>query len=299
MSKTAWIFGDSFQDSSFPKGQTESWVDIVFSEKGYEVKNYARAGISTEAIVTMCRDCIDEIQSDDFVLVCLSSGPRFMSPPGFGAIRHREYENFTRYIDTNLNHPDIWSNFTDNGKDTRVLDYADKYSSPLGDKLKHSTWTNNISLILRDKGVDFNIVHGHFEPIKVESEYVTNYMEDYDLRIFSPEVTKYYDLTDAIKFPTGHCLINDFYHIQTQYILDTHGDTAMNKLKKFHSMLSRNKTKVIKRGRYREGVKKYLLDNITAHFGEECSMFYDSWHLNPTGQRIYASYAKDYNWNIK
>ena len=37
MSK-CWIFGDSFQDSNFPRGQKESWCDILFSKKGYEVK---------------------------------------------------------------------------------------------------------------------------------------------------------------------------------------------------------------------------------------------------------------------
>ena len=297
MSKTAWIFGDSFQDSSFPKGQTESWVDIVFSEKGYEVKNYAQAGISTEAIVTMCRDCIDEIQPGDFVLVCLSSGPRFMSPTEGGDCEtHLSGMKFTRYIDTDLNHPDVWTDFAENDRDQRILDYADRFNSPLGDKLKHSTWNNYISLVLRDTGVNFKILHGHFEPVEVKSEYVTEYMQDHLRRTFIPEVANYYDLTNAMKLPAGHCLINDFFHVQMKYLVDIHGDDVKTVIKNLNVRLER-KLKSLP-GHYSEVVQKYFIEPIEYKFGKESCIFFDSWHLNPTGQRVYAGYAKDYEWGI-
>ena len=71
MSKKCWVFGDSFQASEFPAGQESSWVDILFSKKGYEVINYASAGLSTEAIILLCIDYLDDIHTDDYVLVCL------------------------------------------------------------------------------------------------------------------------------------------------------------------------------------------------------------------------------------
>jgi hypothetical protein len=290
MSKKCWVFGDSFQDSTFPRGQKQSWVDIVFSEKGYEVKNYATAGISTEAIVTMCRDCIDEIQPDDFVLVCLSTGPRFMSPTKRG----NKGKKFTRYIDTDLNHPSVWADYEENNRDQRILDYADRFNSPLGDRLKHSTWNNYISLVLRDTGANFKILHGHFEPIEVKSDYVTEYMHDYSLRTFIPEVTNYYDLTDAMKLPTGHCLINDFFHVQIKYLMDTYGDDAETALKNINVRLKLK----LKAGDYRDSIRKYFLSPIENKFGKESCIFFDSWHLNPTGQRIYAGYAKDYEWRL-
>ena len=106
MTKTAWIFGDSFQDSSFPPGQKQSWADIVFSEKGYKVKNYAQAGMSTEAITLMCIDCMNELKPGDYVLVCLSDCRRFMYIPGQGSIESND--NFTRYIDSDKKHLDIY-----------------------------------------------------------------------------------------------------------------------------------------------------------------------------------------------
>ena len=97
MSK-CWIFGDSFQDSNFPRGQKESWCDILFSKKGYEVKNFSKAGLSTESIILSCIDMIPKFKSNDLVLVFLSAEKRFMRVEGSGDI-HCE-SGFKKYIDT-------------------------------------------------------------------------------------------------------------------------------------------------------------------------------------------------------
>ena len=294
MTKTAWIFGDSFQDRTFPKGQEKSWTDIVFSEKGYEVKNYARAGVSTEAITLMCVDCINEIKPDDYVLVCLSAGRRFMYIPGQGTINRND--NFTRYIDNDKKHLDIYSEWVSNNKDNNILKYSDRFHSSLSDKLKHSICNNYISLLLRNKGVSFNIIHGHFEPVDVKESHVKNLMPELTDRIFSEEVRSYYDMTDAIEFPSGYCLINDFFNVQIQYILDTHGADNIDFLEKLCKKLAFKSTKNI--GRFSDTVQEYFIGPIELKFGKESCIFFDAWHLNPTGQEVYASYAKDYDWEI-
>lgn len=298
MSKTAWIFGDSFQASNYPDGTTESWCDILFQFKGYDVLNYAVAGSSTESIVIRCIDCLDKISKDDFVLVCLSAGPRFMAPQGSGNTSDKD---FNKYIDLDpgKHHPSIWHDFEET-KNTAILDFADRYNTRLGDRLKHSVYNNYISLMLRQIGCKFKIVHGHFEPLKVKSDYVSNYVYDADHRTMGPNVSNYYDLQNAMEFPSGFCLIHDFFDVQVEHLVKTFDKEAVeefynNSYKKLTGYMDSN-SKLKKPKNYANSVMKYFINPIKKRFGKENSIFLDAWHLDTNGHKIYASYVKDYNW---
>ena len=208
MSKNVWIFGDSFQDSNFPDGQTKSWCDILFESKGYEVRNNSQAGISTESIVLSCIDMMPEFEKGDLILVFLSSIKRFMYVRGSGDITCTH--EFKRYIDTKREHTDLWKIFETNNYDSRILDWADKFNTPITDLLKHSIYNNYISMLLSSKGLNFKIIHGHYEPNTVQSLYVQKYMNNYAQRVWKPEVAAYYDLNNNVQFKSGKCLINDF-----------------------------------------------------------------------------------------
>ena len=290
MSKKCWVFGDSFQASSFPPGQESSWVDILFAKKGYEVINHARAGLSTEAIILLCIDCLDDIHIDDYVLVCLSAHNRYMAPYGTGDIHDTQ---FTRYADTNLNHPCVWKDF-EKSKDTNILNIADTYNTSLGGKLKASIWNNYITMLLKEKGVKFKIIHGHYEPLPYDIDSYIEFMPDAVLRINSPNVTKYYDLSHAMKFDSGLCLINDFFNTQLQHLIIKFNDkdTIMAICNEVNMIIESKKTM------YHEGIQIFFINRIIKDYGIENSMFFDSWHLSPRGQEIYAEYAEKYDWGV-
>tara|TARA_Y100000022_G_scaffold1653_1_gene1383 strand:+ start:152 stop:1036 length:885 start_codon:yes stop_codon:yes gene_type:complete len=292
MSK-CWIFGDSFQDSNFPKGQKESWCDILFSKKGYEVKNFSNAGLSTEAIVLSCIDMISEFKSDDLVLVFLSSEKRFMRVEGTGDVRCKS--GFKKYIDTKRDHADIWKMFSKNKRDQTIIDYADKLSSPLTDKLKHSVWNNYIGMLLKNKkNVNFKIIHGHYEPAEVKSNHVKEYMHYWELRTFLPNVTAYFDMEHALKLKAGYCLINDFFHCQIEHLHKTVGeDFFIEHEKLIKKVLIEHEGR---KSKYADVIQSQYLKPLRRLYGENNVIFHDSWHLNKHGQVIYADYAKDYEW---
>lgn len=292
MYKCCWIFGDSFQDSNFPRGQKESWCDIIFSKKGYKVKNFSKAGLSTESIILSCIDMIPKFKSNDLVLIFLSSEKRFMRVEGTGDINCRS--NFQKYIDTERDHTDIWELYAKNNRDKTIIDYADKLSSPLTDKLKHSVWNNYIGMLLESKNVNFKIIHGHYEPVKVKSKYVNDYMYYSELRTFKSSVTNYFDMKHALKFKAGYCLINDFFHCQVEHLHKTVGTDMFIEIKK----ISKNVAKKInkRKSSYADLIQSDFLEPLRKLYGEDNIIFHDSWHLNKHGQVIYADYAKDYEW---
>tara|TARA_B100000073_G_scaffold347036_1_gene360096 strand:- start:3089 stop:3985 length:897 start_codon:yes stop_codon:yes gene_type:complete len=296
MSK-CWIFGDSFQDSNFPRGQKESWCDILFSKKGYEVKNFSKAGLSTESIILSCIDMIPKFKSNDLVLVFLSAEKRFMRVEGSGDI-HCE-SGFKKYIDTPRRHTDIWELYAKNNRDQTIIDYADKLSSPLTDKLKHSVWNNYIGILLRNKkNVNFKIIHGHYEPVEVKSNYVKEYMHYWELRTFLPNVTAYFDMRSALKLKAGYCLINDFFHCQIEHLSKTVGEDFFIELEKIcnHCSEARNSKSKRLKSSYADIMQSEFLKPLRKLYGKENVIFYDTWHLNKHGQVIYADYAKDYEW---
>lgn len=290
MSKTCWVFGDSFQSSVFPTGQKRSWVDILFANKGYEVINHASAGLSTEAIILLCIDCLDNIHTDDYVLVCLSAHNRYMAPYGTGNILDTQ---FTRYIDTNLNHECVWKDW-DKNKDTNILKIADTYNTSLGGKLKDSIWNNYITMLLKEKGVKFKIIHGHYEPLHYDVDSYVEFMADVAYRINSPNVTKYYDLSCAMKFDSGLCLINDFFNVQLQHLITKFNDEdSIIAICNEMNMINQKR-----KFKYKENMQNFFINRIIKDYGIENSMFFDSWHLNPRGQEIYAEYAEKYDWDV-
>ena len=275
MKSKVWVFGDSFQTSNYPPACKKSWVDILFENKGYEVINTALSGRSTEDIILTCIDRLPEIQTNDHVLVFLSSEMRFMVPDGIGNIVDKT--PFTRYIDTDRRHKDIWREAKMNN-DMRVLDIADKFNTPLGSKLKMSVWNNYAHMLLSSKNLKYKVIHGHYELRTVKSNYVKTYMKDYEYRCFKPEVTAYYTMTNTVDFASGSCLINDFFHCQIEYIIDKFGEKKLNHMKN------------ISDENFLQAVKKI--------YGEEHCLFHDTWHLNETGHKIYADYAKNYDWGL-
>lgn len=293
MTRTAWVFGDSFQTSNYPPECKQSWVDILFNRRGYTVKNFARAGVSTEDIVLTCIDSLPDIQPNDYVLVCLSAERRFMAPEGSGNIM--DPTEFTKYINTKRIHKDIWQEWKQD-KDTRIFDIADRFNTPLGDKLKISVFNNYICMLLDDKKVNYRIIHGHSEPIDVKSSHVINYMEDYEFRCWKPEVTAYYNLKNTLDFAAGKCLINDFFHCQIEHILNTFGQDQLSTIEQFSKKFRKsNQTRKL---RYAENAKENFIDLIAKHYGHKHSMFYDAWHLNESGHEIYARFAENYNWGF-
>tara|TARA_Y100000022_G_scaffold30341_1_gene23674 strand:- start:578 stop:1465 length:888 start_codon:yes stop_codon:yes gene_type:complete len=293
MSK-CWIFGDSFQSSNYPFGQKESWCDIVFAKKGYEVKNFSRAGLSTESIILSCIDMISEFKSDDLVLVFLSSEKRFMRIEGTGDLNCKS--DFERYIDTERDHTDIWELLKNNNRDPAIIDYADKLSSPLTDKLKHSVWNNYIGMLLKSKNVNFKIIHGHYEPVEVKSKYVKDLMHYWEVRTFHPNIAAYFDMEHAMKFTAGHCLINDFFHCQVLHLYNIAGKQCFVELEKLLNKATKeNKSKKVKWS-YADIMMFSYIKPLRKLYGEDNIIFHDTWHLSENGQKIYADYAKVYDW---
>lgn len=300
MSNKVWIFGDSFQDSNYPKGQNKSWCDILFESKGYEVKNFSVAGVSTESIVLLCLDYLDEISVDDFVLVNLSSGLRFMAPSGNGSVRDTIFDRY-KESDIGSHHPNVWEHIydskTETGKKLLLTTFAQEFHTGTGDKLKHSVWNNYISIMLERKGCKFKIVYGHYEPKQCKSQISNTYMYDVINRTIHPSITNYYDLTNSMSFPSGMCLINDFFDVSIRHLMSKFGEQRVYQcLDKMYQSLVKRLEK--NKGRYGENVQNVWLKSIEKEFGKENNIFFDPWHLNPHGQEIYASYAKDYDWGI-
>ena len=152
-------------------------------------------------------------------------------------------------------------------------------------------------MLLSSKGLNFKIIHGHYEPNTVQSLYVQKYMNNYAQRVWKPEVAAYYDLNNNVQFKSGKCLINDFFHCQIEHLVSTFGNEAENFVKTVCENLEIKLKRRNLKDRYAIAMKRYFIDTLVRKFGKEHIIFFDVWHLNKHGQEIYAEYAKDYNWD--
>lgn len=271
MKSTVWIFGDSFQTSNYPKTVEKSWIEILLNDKGHTVKNLAKAGVSNEDIILTCIDYLPSIKTTDTVLIFLGAELRFMIPTGTGEID--QAHDFDLYINTDRKHIDVWSQ----GKiDRNAYDIVDKFNTPLGNKLKMSVWNNYIAMLLDSKNIKYKIIHGHYEPKTVSSDYVIDYMPEYKYRCWLPNVTKYFTTKNNIQFISGTCLINDFFHCQIQHLIDSFGKQQLTSLKNLSL--------------------PNFVSVVDKQFGQHNCYFYDTWHLNQQGHVAYANYAQQYNW---